>query len=141
MVGQTAAEVASIYNVPESTVRSWKSRELAGSGALAAAGPEVQERIGTLLVEYLTESLSALKRQMQVFSDEAWLKKQSASEAAILHGVLADKTIRLLEALGSDPDDEAEVDPASLQGESSLLHQQLLPGLCANSAGGVRGPE
>jgi hypothetical protein len=130
LVGQTPAEVAAAYNAPESTVRSWKSRELAGSGALAAAGPEAQEKIGTLLVEYLTESLSTLKEQLRVFSDEAWLKKQSASEAAILHGVIADKALRLLEAFGAnEPDDETEGDPASLPGESDVLHQQLLPGV------------
>jgi hypothetical protein len=129
LVGQSAAELAAAYNVPESTVRSWKSRELAGANALAAAGPAAQERIGRLLVEYLTESLTALKRQVQVFADEAWLKKQSASAAALLHGVLADKTLQLLEAFGDNADCEGEGDVADLPGEPGVLPQQLLPGL------------
>ncbi len=36
---------------------------------------------------------------VEFFRDEDWLYKQDASELTVLHGVVSDKTIRLLEAL------------------------------------------
>ena len=48
---------------------------------------------------YLRELLVTTRAQLKVFRDESWLAKQAASEAAVLHGVLTDKAIRLREAL------------------------------------------
>ncbi len=61
-----------------------------------------KEAIGELLVKYLETNLRTLAAQSAVFADEEWLKKQSASEVAVLHGVIIDKTVRLLEALGPE---------------------------------------
>lgn len=51
-----------------------------------------------------------LREQVKVFRDPNWLKQQSASEAAVLHGVIADKQIRLLEALADDAEGDAGAD-------------------------------
>jgi transposase-like protein len=100
IAGQSYTEVARAFGVPVGTLKSWKSRDVAGVDAGDATSATVKkERIGALLLDYLVSTLETLKAQQVVFGDAEWLKKQSASEVAILHGVLADKTIRLLEGL------------------------------------------
>lgn len=98
LAGQSVDEVAKRYRIPEGTIRSWKSRQLNGE-SIATVAMEKREIIGDLLIDYLYESLRTLKAQVIVFADESWLKKQPASEVAVLHGVITDKAIRLLEAL------------------------------------------
>jgi transposase-like protein len=107
LAGQTATQVAATFGVPVGTLRSWKSRHREG-GPVATVAMEKRERIGTLLLEYLEEGLTTLREQVKVFRDPDWLKKQPASELAVLHGVVADKQIRLLEALAvpDEPSDE-----------------------------------
>ncbi len=80
--------------------RGWKAKAKADDGVIT----QKKEKIGELILEYLAVSLSTLKKQAEFFADETWLRKQDASSVAVLHGVLADKAIRLLEALapGSD---------------------------------------
>lgn len=103
LAGQSYTEVARAFNVPIGTLKSWKSRDAAGVDAGdATSATAKKERIGALLLDYLVSTLETLKAQQVVFADAEWLKKQSASEAAILHGVLADKTIRLLEGLAEN---------------------------------------
>lgn len=96
LAGQSAATVATEYSIPEATVRSWKAR----SSGVAGVDHKKKTEIGDLLMSYLRANLSALEAQVSVFSDEEWLRQQSASEAAVLHGVMTDKAIRLLEAFG-----------------------------------------
>lgn len=98
LAGQSISEIAKEYNIPEGTVKSWKSRQLNGE-TVALVATEKREIIGELLLGYLSELLVTLKKQVVIFRDEDWLKQQSASEVAVLHGVIADKGIRLLEAL------------------------------------------
>jgi len=105
LAGQAPATVAATFNIPIGTLKSWKSRQLNGS-AVAVVATEKRERIGALLLEYLEEGLTTLRDQMKVFRDTDWLKTQPAQELAILHGVIADKQIRLLEAL-VDPAEES----------------------------------
>ena len=103
LAGQSYTEVARAFNVPVGTLKSWKSRDAAGVDAGdATSATAKKERIGALLLDYLVSTLETLKAQQVVFADAEWLKKQSASEVAILHGVLADKTIRLLEGLAEN---------------------------------------
>lgn len=98
--GQGVGAVAKKYEIPAGTVKSWKKR-LKGEQPVAS---EKKEAIGDLLVKYLETNLQTLRVQSEAFRDREWLARQSASEVAILHGVLTDKTVRLLEALGG-PDD------------------------------------
>jgi len=111
LAGQSVAQVAATFGVPTGTLRSWKSRQRNGD-AVATVATEKRELIGALLLDYLVSTLDTLKAQQVVFSDTEWLRKQSASEVAVLHGVLVDKAVRLLEGLA---DDGASGDPSATE--------------------------
>jgi transposase-like protein len=97
IAGQSIAEIAREYNIPEGTVACWRSR--ANGSVASVASPETKTAIGDLLLDYLRTALVSLKAQAVVASDPAWLMKQPASELAVLHGVMTDKAVRLLDAL------------------------------------------
>jgi transposase-like protein len=105
--GQSIASIAADYRIPEGTIKSWASRQANGE-IVATVATSKRERIGELLLEYLALNLEALKAQARVFADAEWIKGQAASEVAVLHGVVADKGIRLLEALAAAGDETAE---------------------------------
>jgi transposase-like protein len=107
LAGQAPAHVAATFGIPVGTLKSWKSRQKNGE-SVAVVATEKREQIGALLLDYLVMTLETLKVQQQVFADEEWLRKQSASEVAVLHGVSVDKVIRLLEGLADDGADEAD---------------------------------
>lgn len=101
--GQAIADVASAYKIPEGTLKAWKTR--AGKSVASVASPK-KEEIGELLVTYLEANLEALRAQAVTFSDPDWLVTQKAEALAVLHGVMTDKAVRLLEAFGrADADD------------------------------------
>lgn len=102
--GQSIGDVAKEYKIPRGTIRSWKSRQANGE-SVATVATEKKIEVGELLIEYLRANLAALKAQVDVFSNPDWLKKQSAADAAVLHGVMTDKAVRLLEALSNAADD------------------------------------
>jgi transposase-like protein len=104
--GQSVSLVAKEYKIPQSTVSNWKAQ----SQFKDIIGDKKKERLGDLLLNYLQTNLNTLTAQSEVFADAVWLKSQTASELAVLHGVIADKTIRLLEAFSAD---EGEQDAAS----------------------------
>lgn len=95
LTGQSVSSVAKQYNIPKGTVSTWKQR----AHEVASAPTQKKDLIGDLLLDYLIASLRTLAKQQEVFSESGWLKKQPAAELAVLHGVIADKTVRLLEAL------------------------------------------
>lgn len=99
LAGQSIRAVARQYRIPEGTVASWK-RTL--NGPLDNMHDAEKREVGDLILGYLRELLVTTRGQLKVFRDEKWLGNQPASEAAVLHGVLADKAIRLLEALAGD---------------------------------------
>lgn len=94
LTGQSVSSIAREYDIPKGTVSNWKR----GAGG-AIKRTQKTEHIGELLVTYLQTNLEALSAQAEQFKDRDWLKKQTASDAAVLHGVMTDKAIRLLEAL------------------------------------------
>ena len=95
--GQSVSSVANEYDIPRSTVGNWRVK-LNQAGVPSVPNTK-KEEIGDLLVSYLHANLKALESQTLVFADKAWLHRQSASELAVLHGVMTDKAVRLLEAL------------------------------------------
>lgn len=103
LTGQSVSSVARDYNLPKGTVSNWKRG--IGTGEGIKKRTQKSERIGELLIDYLESNLTALKAQTVVFADHAWLRKQTAENAAVLHGVLTDKAVRLLEALSHDASD------------------------------------
>jgi transposase-like protein len=104
LAGQAPAQVAATFGIPIGTLKSWKSRQKNGD-SVATVATEKRERIGDLLLEYLEITLETLKAQQVAFRHEDWLRKQSASEVAVLHGVSFDKAVRLLEGLADDAGD------------------------------------
>lgn len=105
MTGQSVSSVAKEYRIPKGTVSSWWSR----SGGVAELATQKEGAIGDLLLDYLQENLKALRFQAVKFQDQTWLNRQSASDAAVLHGVMTDKAVRLIEAMSNaanntDPD-------------------------------------
>jgi len=106
LTSQSVAEIAKTYKIPASTVRSWKSRQANGE-SVATVATQKKERIGELLIEYLEANLTALKAQAVVFADPKWLRLQTAENAAVLHGVMTDKAVRLLEALSKNVADDS----------------------------------
>ena len=60
------------------------------------------------LSKYLEAALAAIAIQVEHSTDRAWLREQDASSFAVLHGVMVDKIIRLLEAAEAG---RAEADP------------------------------
>jgi transposase-like protein len=97
--GQAINKVAADFKLPEGTVKAWRHR-MKGAAVESQVATEKREEIGTLLVDYLHANLSTLRAQQVVFADKTWLMKQDANDLAILHGVMTDKAVRLLEALG-----------------------------------------
>jgi len=65
---------------------------------LVASEPKKAQELGELVTTYLTEILATLSVQVRAFRDETWLRQQNAADAAVLHGVLVDKAVRLLAA-------------------------------------------
>ena len=101
--GQSVSSVARDYQIPKGTVSNWK-RQAADQAAGVRPERTQKERIGELLVEYLNTNLETLRVQAEHFADPEWLKKQGASELAVLHGVMTDKAVRLLEAMAGAGD-------------------------------------
>ena len=102
LAGQSISQVAKEYNIPKGTVSYWKNN-LGGR-----ENPTQKKEIGDLLIDYLRTTLEALKAQAEHFKDVKWLRKQSAESAAVLHGVMTDKAIRLIEALSRVDDNAGE---------------------------------
>jgi transposase-like protein len=100
LTGQSVNAVAREYSVPEATIRRWKN-----GGDSPLDGPQKKD-IGELLLLYLQANLEALTVQTQMFQNMKWLAQQNAADLAVLHGVMIDKDIRILEALNKGSGNE-----------------------------------
>lgn len=96
--GQSINVVSKEYDIPRSTVGAW-AKDVRNGGVQPIPDTKKGE-IGELLVRYVKANLRALEAQAEVFADPEWLARQAADEAAVLHGVMTDKAVRLLEAFG-----------------------------------------
>jgi transposase-like protein len=103
MAGQSVSAIARDYDIPKGTVSGWK-KKVEPFYDIPEQNATQKGEIGDLILNYLRANLKALEQQVELFSEKDWLREQSASEAAVLHGVLTDKAIRLLEALGRAAD-------------------------------------
>jgi transposase-like protein len=96
LTGQSVSGVAREYKLPKGTVSDWRRSVV---HKVQTGEPAPPTTLDDLLLDYVRENLITLCEQAKVFRDSEWIKKQPASSAAILYGVIADKTIRLLEAM------------------------------------------
>jgi transposase-like protein len=104
LAGQSVNSVAKEYRIPKGTVSTWKQVAQNLEGGRSLATQKSDESLDSLLLMYVKESLETLRAQVAHFRKPEWLDRQEASQAAVLHGVIADKTIRLLEAFGGAPE-------------------------------------
>lgn len=110
LTGQSVSAVAREYNIPKGTVNGWK-RQAASfvmSRGVATVATQKREQIGELLFDYLHAMLMTLRVQAEHFGDKTWLTGQHADSLAVLHGVSADKVVRLLEAITSSEATDGE---------------------------------
>jgi Homeodomain-like domain len=91
--GQRVAEIAERFGLNERTVRRWREAELSVIVQLK------REQVLELTLGYLVANMKCLTAQCEVFSDANYLKAQSASENAVLHGVISDKGLNIFRAL------------------------------------------
>ena len=99
--GRGVNEVAEQYGLDKSVVSRWRLAAEAGRLQPVATAPIVTKQadeIGELLGGYLRRLLTTLTTQAEVAGKPAWIESQPAGELALLHGVLCDRAIRLLEA-------------------------------------------
>jgi transposase-like protein len=102
LAGQSVSSVAREYKIPKGTASNWKRQAQRQVEGVHDDGTQnTREEVGTLLLDYLAANLRALKAQTDVFADPSWIRQQEASQMAVLHGVMTDKAVRLLEAMGS----------------------------------------
>jgi hypothetical protein len=106
------AAVAAKYGLKPTTVRGWKSQEQPALMVIEDVDLSVitqkKHRITVLMLEYLEAALNAQIAQAYVTADPNYINRQPAESLAILHGVLTDKAVRLVEALQSGGRDAAE---------------------------------
>lgn len=100
--GQSVNKVSADYNIPRGTVAGWSASLERGQ----TVSNEKKAEIGKLLEQYLIANIEALSAQAKVFATPEWIALQNASEAAVLHGVMMDKAIRLIEAFQGENDQD-----------------------------------
>jgi transposase-like protein len=108
--GDSISAVAKRHNINKGTVSRW-NREAAAfvptaPGAMVAvvAQPDAtqktraREAVEGRLYDYMLSSIDTLAAQIRLFGNDEWLRKQPAGDLGNLHGIVADKTARLLAA-------------------------------------------
>lgn len=104
LLGHSVSQIANEHNIPLGTVSGWKTRAIQKADSVGLVeqkkenDDEIKLRIGSKLLIYLEANIDAAIAQLTVFSDPEWIKQQSASEMAILHGVMSDKSVRMIQA-------------------------------------------
>ena len=101
LAGQSVSSVAREYKIPKGTVSGWRRREI-DSGSVGVATVATQKEkleFGELLLKYMYKSMESMISAVEVFGDKDWLRKQDASDVAVLHGIQHDKVMRMIEAL------------------------------------------
>lgn len=104
--GTPLAQVSRELGISRPTLTAWRD----AAGLAPALQQKAEADLGEQLYGYLQGAISALTAQLAVFADPAWLRTQSAADLAILHGVINDKTARLLAAIRPDGDEDAPAD-------------------------------
>lgn len=117
-------EISEQNGVSAGSVSNIKARYLLDFERIKNVAPEAAD-ILPLATNLLTQSLVTLTIQMELFGDKDWLQNQPAGELAILHGVIADKTLRLL-AAAQRPTEPELLESVVSDGEASAGEQHPL---------------
>ncbi len=95
--GESVSSVARRLGISRTTASMW--RDAAGLNETTGVVHEKKAAIGEQVYRYLEDSIETLDGQVREMRDPVWLQQQSAAALAMLHGVLFDKTARMLAAL------------------------------------------
>lgn len=98
LAGQAPNAVAVDFGMSPDTVKRWKDNL---RDEVQKLPEEHRTEISINLFITIVKSQKAIQAQLDVFSDGEWLRKQTADGVALLHGIIHDKQLRLLEALSS----------------------------------------
>jgi transposase-like protein len=96
LVGATVMEVAAELDLSHQTISNYK-REIPDD-KLSELGRKKGERLDDLVYQCLVTNLQTLNEQAVIVREKEYVLKQPADQLATLHGVIADKTLRLLAA-------------------------------------------
>lgn len=111
LAGQGVGQVAREYNLSKSVVSRLKN-----SVQMEHLEPKKGDQIEALLFGYLETTLETLRCQAVIVGEREYVIKQPAGELAVLHGVMADKAVRLLEAA-----ERARIQPRQLEAETPTI--------------------
>ena len=104
LTGDSVSAIARRHNISRQSVIQWRAAAGIDTNSVLH---EKRDELGRLALVYLEKAITALGLQSDLFGDRAWLEKQPAGELAILHGVISDKTVRLLSALRGESEESA----------------------------------
>lgn len=93
--GTVFSDVARRFSIPKATLSGWA--KTAGID-IEQLRTEKKQALADLIAEYMTTGFKALIAQNIAASDPDYIKRYSPESLAILHGVMADKQLRVLEA-------------------------------------------
>lgn len=105
LAGESVSSVAKQFGVSRAAIVEWRDK----TGITGEVTPVAQQKkhdLGMQVYGLLEDSIAHLRFQLRVTADEEWIKRQTANDLAIYHGVIADKTVRLLAAF-RPPDDDS----------------------------------
>lgn len=102
MQGHSYTFVANKLGISVGTAKTWKHNIM--PSITAEMRKDWAEQIEYNLYRTIIMAQHAMMEQLEVMSDSEWIRKQTASDLAVLHGVTHDKVVRLLEATGQGQD-------------------------------------
>jgi transposase-like protein len=97
LTGYSVSEVALRHGLDKSVVSRWKARIPAGE--LQRVATKKGEQVTDAVFNCVLGNIEALTAQAKAASDPEWIRNQSAKNLAMLHGVMFDKTFRILECI------------------------------------------
>lgn len=104
LAGQGVNDVARQYHLHPSTVSRIKAK--LQPGELQQVATEKLDELGSLIAGVLHSALGAMDAITTQVAQPGYIAKQDAGQIGVLYGIIADKSIRILEAAqaGVDPD-------------------------------------
>lgn len=97
LLGMGVMEAAREFNLPQTTVSTYKGQ--IPEEKFVELRSKKGEILDEMVFDYMRSNLRALRAQAEEASEPSYIQKQPAGELATLHGVMADKLCRLLEAV------------------------------------------
>jgi len=105
LTGQSVYAAAKDFKIPVGTVKRWSAD---AKERLQPVRNQKEERIGDLIIDNVEAALETTREILNVVKNPKWLRKQEASQIAVLYGVIQDKTDRLLDRLPASGDIEEQ---------------------------------